>query len=199
MPRLTKTPRARSRVNPASDEQLMALAKRGDLSAFETIVNRHKQDVYNLAFSILRHREDAEEAAQDTFLKLFRRRDLFDESRNLSPWLLRIAGNTCRDKLRRRTTKRLPMVGDADEHLVFEVEDPRPAQDAHAATDQLVRHELEQLSERHRLPLEMKYLHEYTNQQIAEALGISVSNVKVRVARAKDVLQSRLDRVLSPD
>src|SRR5688572_5657167 len=70
MPR-TKTLRTRSKqVSPLTDEQLMAMAKQGDLSAFESIVNRHKQDVYNLAFSILRHREDAEEAAQDTFLKL---------------------------------------------------------------------------------------------------------------------------------
>lgn len=182
-----------------TDEQLMVRVKEGDLDAFESIVERHKNAVYSLAFSILRRREDAEEAAQDTFLKLFRRRDLFDESRVLGPWLLRIAGNTCRDQLRRRVATRLPMVRESrDEDRVFEIQDPKPLE-ANAATHQLVRHALEQLSERHRLPLELKYLQQYTNQQIADALGISVSNVKVRLARAKDVLQNRLDRTMTAD
>ena len=181
-----------------TDEQLMVRVKEGDLDAFEAIVERHKNAVYSLAFSILRRREDAEEAAQDTFLKLFRRRDLFDESRILGPWLLRIAGNTCRDQLRRRVATRLPMVRESrDPERVFEIQDPRPTDSL--TTNQLVRHALEGLSDRHRIPLELKYLHQYTNQQIAEALGISVSNVKVRIARAKDVLQTRLDGSLAKE
>ena len=61
--------------------------------------------------------------------------------------------------------------------------------------DHTVRGELEQLSERVRLPLELKYLRGFTNLQIAEALGISLSNVKVQLARGKDILSSRLQGV----
>jgi RNA polymerase sigma factor (sigma-70 family) len=61
---------------------------------------------------------------------------------------------------------------------------------------QVVRSELDRLSHKARMPLELKYLRGMTNHQIAAALGISVSNVKVQLARAKDVLQSRLQRVL---
>ena len=61
--------------------------------------------------------------------------------------------------------------------------------------DHSVRGELEQLSDRVREPLELKYLRGFTNQQIAEALGISVSNVKVQIARGKDILASRLQGV----
>ena len=64
-----------------------------------------------------------------------------------------------------------------------------------AAVEQLLRHELGLLTERVRLPLELKYLRSMTNMQIAEVLGISVSNVKVRVARGKDILASRLEGV----
>ena len=85
-----------------SDQQLMLRAKRGDTDAFELLVERHKDMIYAVCYSVLRSRQDAEEAAQDTFLKLFRKRDLYDESRALEPWLLRIAGNTSRDKARRR-------------------------------------------------------------------------------------------------
>lgn len=181
-----------------TDEELMTKVQAGELAAFETLVDRYKAAVYRLAYSMLRRQEDAEEAAQDTFVKLFRRRDLFEEGRLLEPWLLRIAGNTCRDLLRRRRTSQVPEARDAEgESLVHLLVDDRQVElDQGRIAGQAVRHALDQLSERHRLPLLLKYEDQLTNQQIADALGISISNVKVRIARAKEVLQSRLDNVL---
>jgi len=171
----------------------MLRVQAGDLEAFEQLVERFQSMVYGLAISMLRRPEDAEEAAQDTFLKLFRARDQFDGTRKLGPWLLRIAGNACRDRLRRRRVAELPAarmdVGDRD--LLGELPDPRSNEG-----DQLgpmVRTELNQLSDKVRLPLELKYLRGKTNQEIAAALGISISNVKVQIARGKDILQSRLE------
>ena len=177
-----------------ADSELMQRVKSGDVGAFETIVQRHKGLVYGLCFSMLRCREDAEEAAQDSFLKLFRNRDLYDESRALEPWLLRIAGNTSRDLLRRRRNASLPMVREREGDLLMQLmEDPKSAQSSdQAATRQAVRQAIEQMSDRFRLPLVLRYLNGLTNHQIAEALGLSLSNVKVRLACAKDVLQSRL-------
>lgn len=177
-----------------SDEQLMAAAKAGDIAAFELLVERYKGVVYSMAFGMLRSREDAEEAAQDTFVKLFRARDQFDDERRLEPWLLRIAGNTCRDALRRRKVDRLPTGADtAGDSLVEAVADPASlGRDAIDTARLAVRQELTKLSDSLRLPLVLKYLNGLTNRQVADTLGISVSNVKVRTARAKDLLQSRL-------
>jgi RNA polymerase sigma-70 factor (ECF subfamily) len=76
------------------------------------------------------------------------------------------------------------------------IEDKRTSGDqARAATRQAVRQAVDQMTERFRQPLVMRYLNGLTNRQIADALGISVSNVKLRLARAKDVLQSRLQEV----
>ena len=92
----------------------------------------------------------------------------------------------------------MPVATDAEggslSHLLA---DPESA-DAQARTtmEQLVRHELDRLSDQSRLPLVLKYLNGLTNQQIADALGISLSNVKVRLARAKDLLAGRLERIL---
>lgn len=167
----------------------------GDLDAFAQLVERFSNMVHGLALSILRRTEDAEEAAQDTFLKLFRARDSFDGSRSVEPWLLRIAGNACRDRLRRRRAAELPLAR-SEEDLTPELVDPRCAGTSrNHHVDTAVRHELDRLSEKVRLPLELKYLRGLTNQQIAEALGISVSNVKVQLARGKDILQSRLQGV----
>jgi RNA polymerase sigma-70 factor (ECF subfamily) len=174
-----------------TDQDLMARVKAGDVESFETLVERHKGAVYGLALSMLRRREEAEEAAQDAFLKLFRRRELFDSDRALTPWLLQITANTCRDRIRRMRVAELPRAKDADGGLLAQIPGAAETQ-TRQTVHQAVRHELARLSDRHRIPLELKYLHQWSNQQIAEALGISVSNVKVRVARAKDLLASRL-------
>lgn len=172
----------------------------GDLVAFEQLVERYQAMVYGLALSILRSPEDAEEAAQDAFIKLYRARDRYDRARDLEPWLLRIAGNACRDLLRRRRAAALPTAtaaADSDDDIMAQVADPATGEvGQRVGVEQLVRHELERLSEKVRLPLELKYMRGMTNQQIAEVLGVSISNVKVQVARAKDVLQSRLERVM---
>ena len=185
-------------LSSRSDNELMLQIQAGDLGAFEQLVCRYQTMVHGLAMSILRKPEDAEEATQDTFLKLFRARGSFDPSRALEPWLLRIAGNACRDRLRRRRAAELPALSGGDEarELLFELPDPRQSQASSSHfVDNAVRGELEQLSDRVRQPLELKYLRGFTNQQISEALGISISNVKVQIARGKDILASRLQGV----
>jgi RNA polymerase sigma-70 factor (ECF subfamily) len=176
----------------------MLRVQAGDIGAYEEIVQRYKDLVFGMAHSMLRSWEDAEEAAQDTFLKLFRYRNQYDAGRPLEPWLLRIAGNTCRDLLRRRRSGRLPTVTGIQGGVATELlADIGPSQErAQDSRDQAVRTEISRLSDKMRQPLVLKYLNAFTNQQIADALDISVSNVKVRVARAKDILQGRLERVL---
>ncbi|MBK8977522.1 MAG: RNA polymerase sigma factor [Planctomycetes bacterium] len=176
----------------------MRAVQGGDIAAFETLVDRHKGVVFGLAFSMLRSREDAEEAAQDTFVKVFRSRDRFDASRSFEPWLLRIAGNTSRDLLRRRRVDTQPKARSVEEErLAHWIVDPQSAgREWSEATRQIVRQEIELLSDRLRLPLVLKYVNGLTNQQVADALGISLSNVKIRMGRAKDVLQSRLEKLM---
>ena len=183
-------------MDRVTNERLMRQVKLGEVAAFETIVDRHKGAVYGLCFSMLRSREDAEEASQDTFLKLFRSRHLFDDTRPLQPWLLRIAGNTSRDLLRRRMTNQVGVRGADSELMMKLVEDPRSVRSQErAATRQAVRHAIDQMNDRFREPLVLRYLNGLTNVEIAQTLGISLSNVKIRLARAKDVLSSRLSEV----
>ena len=190
----------RESSEPASsncDEALMVRVRDGEVAAFEELVERHKNVVFSLALAMLRSREDAEEAAQDTFIKMFRARAVYDPARPLEPWLLRIAGNTCRDRLRRRRVHNANIKTGCDpQELSLQVPDPRSLGKAsREANHQAVRHAVEQLSEKLRLPLTLKFLHGLTNRQIGASLDISLSNVKLRLARAKDFLQARLERV----
>lgn len=178
------------------ENELMLRVQAGDLEAFAELVERFQDMIHGMALSILRKPEDAEEATQDAFVKLFRARSQFDSARSLEPWLLRIAGNACRDKLRRRRASDLPVVRSDEGDMLSELPDTRHSHGAaRQFVDHSVRGELEQLSDKVRLPLELKYLRGLTNQQIASSLGVSVSSVKVQLARGKDILASRLQGV----
>ena len=180
-----------------SDEVLIRDLAGGEEGALQLLVTRHQGAVRGwLAKRLVI--EDAEEAAQDTFLKLFRKRDLYDVDRALEPWLLRIAGNTSRDMARRRRTAALPGAREHQGQSALELlEDVRLSQRSQQeVTSQAVRQEIERMSERIRVPLELRYLNGLTNVEIAEVLEISLSSVKQRLARGKDLLQSRLHGVM---
>lgn len=186
-----------STLSQRPENELMLRVQAGDLDAFAQLVERFQEMVHGLALSILRRPEDAEEAAQDAFVKLFRARSQYDGSRSLEPWLLRIAGNACRDKLRRRRVSDLPVARVDGGDMLMDLPDPKQVHGGNSRqfVDHSVRGELEQLSDKVRMPLELKYLRGLTNQQIATALGVSVSSVKVQLARGKDILASRLQGV----
>ncbi|MHC4853619.1 MAG: RNA polymerase sigma factor [Planctomycetota bacterium] len=113
------------------------------------------------------------------------------------PWLLRIAGNTSRDMARRRRAAMLPGARDHGQPALELLEDARLTRRSQQdATRQAVRQEIERMSERVRVPLELRYLNGLTNVEIAQVMGISLSSVKQRLARGKDLLQSRLSGVL---
>ncbi|MSR37598.1 MAG: sigma-70 family RNA polymerase sigma factor [Planctomycetes bacterium] len=178
------------------ENELMVRIQAGDLLAFESLVKRYQFMVYGLAMSILRRPEDAEEAAQDTFLKLFRARDQFDVSRKLEPWLLQIAGNVCRDHRRRvHVEAKLGVHDNAAEGWIEQISDERSVENSNHSHINIIHNELAHMNAKLRLPMELKYLRGMRHAQIALVLGISVSSVKVQIARATDLLQNRLQRL----
>lgn len=175
----------------------MGVVREGDLAAFEHFVDRYKIGVYSLCYQILRSREDAEEASQDTFVKAYRARETYDPERKVSPWILRIASNAARDIMRRRTNR---VVVNSD-LLVAESErlpDPRGDELGGRVESEEVYRALGGLSEGYRIPLVLKYLHGLTNREIADSMGMSLSSLKVRMSRAREILHSRLWRRWGP-
>ncbi len=178
-----------------SDEELMGMAVEGSLSAFEVLVERYKVPVFSLCYQMLRNREDAEEASQETFLKAYRARHLFDTSRRFGPWILKIATNTSRDALRKRRSIREYASSD---FLAREADhfggDSKGVLDPSELEAEEVRQVLQSLSEENRLPLVLKYLHGMKNREIAETLDISLTSLKVRLSRGRSILHARLCR-----
>jgi RNA polymerase sigma-70 factor (ECF subfamily) len=89
--------------SPSGDASLALAASRGDRQAFGRLVDHHKRSVYGLCHRLLRHPEDARDAAQESFVRAFAALETYDPTLPFAPWILRIARNHCLDLIRRRS------------------------------------------------------------------------------------------------
>ncbi|MGH7763235.1 MAG: RNA polymerase sigma factor [Candidatus Dormibacteraceae bacterium] len=169
---------------PTDDSQLLARAQRGDVAAYEEIVHRYQQVAFRTAYVITGSAPEAEDAAQDGFIKAHRALDRFRAGAGLRPWLLRIVANEARNRVR-SSGRRLGMEfrlaagfrqGDAA---------PSPEAAAIAAEDhQLLLEHLNRLDRDDRLVVAMRYLLELSGEETAAALGVPEGTVKSRLSRA---------------
>jgi len=183
------------------DEHLLVnAAKGGDVAAFEELVNRYESKILRLTKNITGNREDAEDAMQDAFLKAYAHLDGFQQNSRFYTWLVRIAANEALMRLRKRRPGQLsldePIEGDAD-LMPRELEDWRPNPEreyAKAELQVLLAEVIEKLEPEFRIVLVLRDIEELSTQQTAEALGISVPNVKSRLLRARLKLREKLHR-----
>src|ERR1700748_811010 len=105
-------------MTEADDQHYIRLVMEGDTNAFAVLVNRYKDMVFTLSLKMLKDREEAEEVAQDIFLKLFKSLNKFNRESKFSTWIYKVAFNTCLDRLKKN--KRLQPVSELDEFTEHE-------------------------------------------------------------------------------
>lgn len=174
------------------DEQaIINRASRGDTSAFGQLVDHYRDYVFTIAFRILQKREEAEEAAQDAFVKAWKMLGSFKGTSKFSTWLYSIANHTAIDHQRK---KQLLTESIDKEGSFIQVEDSG----ALNAQERLEERErvgsldkaLSLLHEQDALLITLFYMHEKSVDEIATITGLSVSNVKVKMFRARAKLKS---------
>lgn len=183
------------------DEHLLVnAAKGGDVAAFEELVNRYEGKILRLTRNITGNREDAEDAMQDAFLKAYAHLDGFQQDSRFYTWLVRIAANEALMRLRKRRPGQLsldePIEGDND-LMPRELEDWRPNPEreyAKAELQTLLAEVIEKLEPEYRIALVLRDIEELSTQETADALGLSVANVKSRLLRARLKLREKLNR-----
>ena len=183
------------------DEHLLVnAAKGGDVAAFEELVNRYEGKILRLTRNITGNREDAEDAMQDAFLNAYAHLDGFQQDSRFYTWLVRIAANEALMRLRKRRPGQLsldePIEGDGD-LMPRELEDWRPNPEREYAKAELqaqLGEVIEKLEPEFRIVLVLRDIEELSTQETAEALGISVPNVKSRLLRARLKLREKLNR-----
>lgn len=165
---------------------MLAACRRGDRRAFEELVHLTHRRVYSLAYRLVGDRHDAEDVAQDAYLRIFRGLDGFREEARFETWMYRIVTNSAMSVLRRRG--RFGVIV-RDEDLDVAVPD-RPAEQA-ADRDSLVR-AMEVLPSGQRTVLWLKDVYGLSCREIGDELGIEEGAVKVRLHRARKRLRERL-------
>ncbi|MFQ5858420.1 MAG: RNA polymerase sigma factor [Anaerolineae bacterium] len=173
-------------------------ARHGDQQAFAKLVEAYQGPVYNLAYRMLGNAGDAEDAAQETFLRAYSNLESYDPGRKFSSWLLAIASNYCIDQLRRR---RINWVSVEDlppwEPLRARTPDPEESV-VRWSNGQHIQSMLDTLPSDYRLAVVMRYWYDYSYQDIAAMTNSTVSAVKSRLHRARRMLAEVIEPAAQP-
>jgi RNA polymerase sigma-70 factor (ECF subfamily) len=193
--------------SPDPDLDLFRQAQAGDFAAFEELVGRWQRRVYGVAYRILGRAEDAEDVAQQTFLSLIEHLDTFRGESSVAAWVLRIATNHAFKVLRkRRGLPVIPLDGGDDSldglpHPEY-IAEWRAAPEALAESRELrafLDRAIGELDDKHRVVFVLRDIEGLSTEETAAALGLSESNVKVRLMRARLQLRERLTREFGDD
>ncbi len=172
----------------SNDEALwLAQAQQGDEQAFAKLVEQYQRPVYNLCYRMLGDGYEAEDAAQETFLRAYRAIHRYDNSRPFATWLLSIASHYCIDLIRRRRMRLVPI----DDLPGEAIPDPQLLPEAavrQGEEQKQVQELLKELNPTDRSAVILYYWYEYSYEEIAAALSITVSAVKSRLHRARRTL-----------
>jgi len=163
----------------------------GDRDAFTRLVEAYQIPVYNLAYRMLGDAREAEDAAQETFLRAYTRLATYQTDKKFSSWLLAIASHHCIDRMRRRrftwlSLDELPFL----EQAAGERNQPEEAAVQQEEQDE-VRKMLDHLSPQYRAAVILRYWYELSYREIAEVMGTTESAVKSRLYRAREMLAQR--------
>ncbi|MBL7661125.1 sigma-70 family RNA polymerase sigma factor [bacterium] len=193
---------ARTNLNPPSDQVLIDQFLKGSHESFAELVNRYQTKVFHLAMRLTRNQEDAEEVLQEVFVTIFRKLDSFQGNSAFSSWLYRITAN-CAFMLLRRRKVRMAMSLD-DSRLKIETSDELIDRDYTVCPDERtlgseIRSSLssaiEKLPVEYRTVFVMRDMDGLSNEETADALGITVPAVKSRLHRSRLMLRKRLRKV----
>ena len=188
-----------------ADRPLVQRAREGDFEAFEHLVARYERRLYTLAMRIVRNVQDAEEAVQETFLSVVEHLRDFREQSTFHTWLVQITTNHALKILRkRRGLKTVPIDNGDDQPLPHPQviapwrEEPSAIAQRREARD-LLDQAMEQLDEKYRFVFLLRDVEGLSTAQTAETLGITVTNTKVRLLRARLLLREHLTKAFGDE
>lgn len=182
-----------------NDENILIEAiNNGDTKAYAQLVDRYKDLVYTLALRMLKHKEEAEEVAQDTFIKVFKSLDKFKGDSKFSTWIYKVAYNTCLDNIK-KNKKHLNNVA-IDEYTFNKLDTIDNALDNIIKEEKsaLIKNCINKLPEDSSALLTLFYFEELSLDEISKIINIEANTVKVKLFRARKKLAVILEQYLQP-
>jgi RNA polymerase sigma factor (sigma-70 family) len=181
-----------------NDDQLIEAIINGDARAYGQLVHRYKDLVYTLALRMLKHREEAEEVAQDAFIKVYKSLNKFKGDSKFSTWIYKVTYNTCLDRLKKNKKHYNDVaIDEFTEHKLETIDN---------ALETMIKEEKSALIKRciDKLPSESSYLltlyyfEELSLDEMADIIGIAANTIKVKLFRARKKLTVILEHCLQP-
>lgn len=177
-------------LNALSDRELVLRVRRGDVNDYGELVRRYQVSVFNVCYRLAGERREAEDAAQEAFIRGFERLGTFDPERPFGPWIRRVAVNLC---LNRLNVKTLSLTELDEEFEPLEAQNPNPeslliikerALEIHASLLALPAH--------YRAVIELRHFQDMEYDEIAKMLQLPMNTVKSHLFRARKLLSEKL-------
>jgi RNA polymerase sigma-70 factor (ECF subfamily) len=181
------------------DDYLIDKVIKGENNAYAELVDRYKQMVYTLAYKIVKNREDAEEVAQDTFVKAYNALNDFKGDSKFSTWLYKIAYYRSLDYLKKNkrrveTTK----IDISEEYNIASLDDALDALEAKDRTE-IIKHAIQKLPGEDSVLITLYYFETLSMNEISKVMGISSNTIKVRLFRGRKRLAKILENNLEKE
>ncbi|MBQ7794598.1 MAG: sigma-70 family RNA polymerase sigma factor [Clostridia bacterium] len=178
-----------------TDNELVAKIKKGDMSAFDELVAAYNRRVANIAYSLLSDREDALDAAQEVFVRVYKSVGSFRGESTVSTWIYRITKNVCTDILRKRRTSVISLDNDDEDEPKTEIADESTAPEQVAERNArifAVRAAIAQLDVNMRTVITLCDINGLSYEETASVLKCPIGTVKSRLYRAREALRKIL-------
>ncbi|MBN2547603.1 MAG: sigma-70 family RNA polymerase sigma factor [Anaerolineales bacterium] len=175
----------------ASDHELALRARNGDTEAFGELVRRYQTSVFNVCYRLLGERREAEDLAQEAFIRAYQRFALYDPNRPFGPWMRRVAANLCLNHMQINSIAHMSIDDERDEPAIPGHASPEKLQEQ-AESLAALRMALLSLPAHYRAVVELRHFQEMSYAEIAHWLKIPLSDVKSHLFRARQLLAKKL-------
>lgn len=179
--------------NTTEQTEWIQQTRTGNQSAFSQIVDKYQKPVYNICYHMLKNGEEAEDAAQEVFLRAFSKLDTYDENRQFSTWLFAIASHYCMDRWKKR---RFQLVSWDDlKNMLSDREESQPEKVMmNIEASQEVHDMLQTLRSDYRMVVILKYWHAMSYEEIAQTMDTTVSTIKSKLFRARKMMANAAEK-----
>ncbi|HTG70354.1 MAG TPA: RNA polymerase sigma factor SigW [Candidatus Udaeobacter sp.] len=184
------------------EARLAQLALKGDQQAFAELVDLYQDKLFHMAYRMLNSRQEAEDVVQDTFLRVYKNLDRYDDTLKFSTWIYRIATNLCIDRLRKRKpTYSLDAESSGHEGLdgySMIPSDNRTPESELLLTDtqRIIHAAIAALPPKYKTVMTLRYMQDLSLQEIGDVLDMPVTTIKTRVHRGREFLRKKLEHKL---
>lgn len=179
-------------MKQTEDEVYIKKVKNGDSSSYAFLVNRYKDMAYTIALKILRNQEDAEDATQESFVKAYQQLHTFQGNSKFSTWLYTIVYRISVSKLQKNKVISFTIDDHISDNFSYDYSSPQLEQLQADEQQFFIKKAIQKLPEADALLVTLFYLNENTIKEIEEITGLASSNIKVKLFRARKILEKEL-------